>query len=178
MEKTTYKYLSYASLGVLAFALYKLYQFNKTAPETTSSFNGNDDEQISFILTNNTPKTQTAYLFNGYTDQSNPSVGVNGNLDFFNRELVNQPKKVSKIEFRAMGNTNQAETPFVINCKDANGNANTTQYIPLVDANQYQGNITSVNMNNLLLNGECYMEYTMNPSSIVNIVVYYTELNN
>lgn len=178
--KQTYKYLSYASLGLLGFALYKLYKETKKPTEAKSGFSGVSDEQIMFMLTNNTKTPQTAYLFNGYNNQNNPNVGVVGNLAFFNRELTNQPKVVKKIEFRAMGAsaTNQAEAPFKMNCLDANGNSVTNQYLPMVSPNQYQGGITSVDMNDLILNGECYMEYTVNPNSRVNVVVYYNEQNN
>lgn len=71
---------------------------------------------------------------------------------------------------------NQAEAPFKIICKDASGNASTTQYLPLVAATQYQSNITSVKFKNLILDGVCLMKYTMYPNAEVSIIVYYEDI--
>lgn len=71
---------------------------------------------------------------------------------------------------------NQAEAPFKIVCKDASGNANTTQYLPLVAATQYQRNITSIKFKELVLDGVCLMKYTMYPNSEVSIIVYYEDI--
>ena len=71
---------------------------------------------------------------------------------------------------------NQAEAPFKIVCKDASGNANTTQYLPLVSATQYQRNITSIKFKELVLDGICLMKYTMYPNAEVSIIVYYEDI--
>jgi len=60
-----------------------------------------------------------------------------------------------------------------MNCKDANGNASIQQFIPLISSSQFQKGITSVDMGGMVLDGECFMEYTMYPNSKVAIVVYY-----
>ncbi|MHA1988282.1 MAG: hypothetical protein ACW98D_16725 [Promethearchaeota archaeon] len=71
---------------------------------------------------------------------------------------------------------NQAEAPFKMTCADADGNSSSTQYTPLISANQYQGGITSVDFNGKILDGECYMQYTMFPKSKVAIVLYYEDM--
>jgi len=245
MNSKNYKILSYISLGLGVFSLYKLWKTTKTTTEQTSNFLGDGEQKIVFTLTNNTNQNQVQYLFDSYSEQNNPNVGVVGNLKFFNRELLNNPKKVSRIEFRAINNSsfssvdgdasvtpppsvpisperpmpvrgftglstpiaptpatptpvapapvvtpvsnpipspitqpsspvnNQAEAPFKMNCKDANGNASVQQFIPLISSSQFQKGITSVDMGGMVLDGECYMEYTMYPNSKVAIVVYY-----
>jgi len=245
MNSKNYKILSYLSLGLGVFSLYKLWKTTKTNTEQTSSFLGDGEQNIVFTLTNNTNQNQVQYLFDSYSEQNNPNVGVVGKLKFFNRELLNNPKKVSRIEFRAINNSgfsgadgdasvtpppsvpisperpmpvrgfttsstpiaptpatptpvapapvvtpvsnpipspitqpsspvnNQAEAPFKMNCKDANGNASVQQFIPLISSTQFQKGITSVDMGGMVLNGECFMEYTMYPNSKVAIVVYY-----
>lgn len=245
MNSKNYKILSYISLGLGVFSLYKLWKTTKTTTEQTSNFLGDGEQKIVFTLTNNTNQNQVQYLFDSYSEQNNPSVGVVGKLKFFNRELLNNPKKVSRIEFRAINNSgfsgadgdasvtpppsvpisperpmpvrgftasstpiaptpatpnpitptpvvapvsspspspiaqpsspqyNQAEAPFKMNCKDANGNASVQQFIPLTSSTQFQKGIASVDMAGMVLDGECYMEYTMYPNSKVAIVVYY-----
>jgi hypothetical protein len=71
---------------------------------------------------------------------------------------------------------NQAEAPFKMICADASGNSSTQQYTPLISANQFQGGITSVKFNGKILDGECYMAYTMFPKSKVTMVIYYKDL--
>ena len=71
---------------------------------------------------------------------------------------------------------NQAEAPFKIVCRDASGNANVQQYVPMVSATQFQSNITSVNFKDLVLDGICLMKYTMYPNSSVSIIVYYEDI--
>jgi len=71
---------------------------------------------------------------------------------------------------------NQAEAPFKMNCADASGDSSSKQYIPLISANQYQGGITSVKFDGKILDGGCYMAYTMLPKSKVAIVLYYEDI--
>lgn len=71
---------------------------------------------------------------------------------------------------------NQAEAPFKIVCRDASGNANVQQYVPMVSATQFQSNITSVNFKDLVLDGICLMKYTMYPNAEVSIIVYYEDI--
>lgn len=70
---------------------------------------------------------------------------------------------------------NQAEAPFKMNCLDASGNSSQQQFIPLISSRQYQKGITTVKMNGTILDGGCFMEYTMFPNSKVSIVVYYED---
>jgi hypothetical protein len=72
---------------------------------------------------------------------------------------------------------NQAEAPFKMTCKDASGDSSTKQYTPLISSQQYQGGITSVDFRGTILDGECYMQYTMFPNSKVAIVLYYEDID-
>lgn len=215
ISKETYNILSLASLGVFIYAIGKLLFNGKTSPEQKSNFNGADTQKIVFTLTNNTSEKQTQYLFDSLSGQTNNAVGVTSNLSFFNRELSNKPKVVSKIEFINIGSSsfngysnidestalsptpipvtpikessetitpitpivsngyNQAEAPFKMVCKDASGDASEKQYIPMVSSAQFQVGITSVDFDKMILDGTCYMAYTMYPNSKVAIIVYY-----
>jgi hypothetical protein len=62
-----------------------------------------------------------------------------------------------------------------MNCKDANGNASLQQFIPMTSSTQFQSGITSVDMDGQVLDGECFMEYTMYPNTKVSIVLYYKD---
>jgi len=75
----------------------------------------------------------------------------------------------------AVSKYNQSEAPFKMNCKDASGDAKTKQYIPLESSMQFQKGITTVKMDGQILDGTCYMKYTMFPNSKVAIVVYYED---
>jgi len=239
-QKILFDALGIVSLVGFAYAGYQIYKLvSDKKSERKSSFIGGNKKTIRFVLTNNTGQTQTEYLFDSRSGQNNPNVSISPNMDIFNRELSNSPKKVSKIEFRNIGSgfsgidaatpeegsgdievseggslgsspadtvpsspvtppivdppappvaptdgaapapvssgLNQAEAPFKMNCKDAAGSAAQTQYIPMISATQFQKGITSVNMGGVILDGECFMEYTMYPNSKIAIVVYYED---
>lgn len=233
-QKILFDALGLVSLVGFAYAGYQIYKLvSDKKSEQKSSFIGGNKKTIRFVLTNNTGQTQTEYLFDSRSGQNNPNVSISPNMDIFNRELSNSPKKVSKIEFRNIGSGfsgidaatpeegsgdvesseggsvgtspadsapttpvtpptvdpsappvatttmstgyNQAEAPFKMNCKDASGSAAQTQYIPMISSTQFQKGITSVNMGGVILDGECFMEYTMYPNSKIAIVVYYED---
>ena len=224
-QKILFDIMGLASVVGLGFASYQIYKLLKKPKSEggSSSFMGNGKKQIVFTLTNNTNQMQTVYLFDSRSGQNNPNVGVTSNLALFNAELSNDPKSVSKIEFRDIGSSsfsnveadvpvdetipssggvalvvpvvspivtppsgvaipvvatpkyNQAEAPFKMNCKDASGNASQQQYTPLISSTQFQAGITTVDMGEAILDGECYMEYTMYPNSKLAIVVYYQD---
>lgn len=241
-KKSIYNTLSLVSLAVLGYSGWKLFKLFKNGNvEQQSNFGGENYKQIVFTLTNNTNQNQVQYLFDSYSNQNNPNVGVVGNLSFFNRELLNKPKKLYRVEFRNIGLSNfsnftptpstpvthptpltpsvpisprgsghastpippvapilapplvtpppvapiltplttpaynQAEAPFKMNCKDANGNASLQQFIPMISTTQFQKGITSVDMGGRVLDGECFMEYTMYPNSKVAIVLFYED---
>lgn len=234
-QKILFDALGIVSLVGFAFAGYQIYKLvSDKKSEQKSSFLGKK-KTIRFVLTNNTNQNQTEYLFDSRSGQNNPNVGISPNMEVFNRELSNSPKKVLKIEFRNVGSSgfsmvegaveppkpnapvipapvvpkaapvapvipapvvpapapaapadmvvpdpipsgfNQSEAPFRMNCKDASGNAAQTQYIPMISSTQFQKGITSVNMDGVILDGECFMEYTMYPNSKVAIIVHYED---
>lgn len=76
----------------------------------------------------------------------------------------------------AGGGRNQAEAPFKMVCADASGDSSTRQYIPLISAQQFQAGIATVNFRGEILDGECYMVYTMYPHSKVTIILYYEDM--
>jgi len=183
-NKILHHLLGLVSLGTFGYASYKLFQLykkdkNNKKGEQKSSADGL--KTTTFTLTNNTSQNQTQYLFDSRSGQNNSNVGILPSMGFFDRELSNKPKKLMKIEFRKIDNPivskyNQAEAPFKMICKDASGNSSTQQYTPLISSNQYQGGITSVNFGGKILDGECYMAYTMFPKSKVALVLYYEDM--
>lgn len=108
LTNTLLTLLGVASFSFCGFQLIRLANFNnqKKEEEEKSDFSGSDKnlKTITFKLKNNTDSTQVEYLFDAIRGQDNPDVSVSGNLQFFNRELTNIPKKVKKIEFRGKSN--------------------------------------------------------------------------
>jgi hypothetical protein len=141
--------------------------------EEKSSFSG--DKTIVFNFNNPTGTTKTAILFNsrGTPQGAASGIGIPSNLEFFNRQLQTQPVKVKSMEIRAMGNNAQASQQFVINCKDASGNARQRVVTPLISPQQFQTGMTGVSFNDLYLDGECVMNYPLLANSNVAIVLYY-----
>src|ERR1035437_3745865 len=167
-----------ASVGVLV-----VYDIFKTpAPvkaekkaEEKSGFDGTESKIIQFTLTNNTGSEQRFPLFKSIGGGVNPNVGINPSMSFFNQTLAREPKLVKAMEFRSINPNGQAQVTKLISkvCKDANGEESKTNYFPMVSVNQYQGNITVVQPDNLILDGECYLEYTLNPNTIVSLTMVY-----
>jgi len=176
-EKLLFDLLGLASVCGFVFAgynLYKLYRKPKEGGETSSA----DGVKTTSFVTNGTGINQTQYLFDNLSNQSNADVTISPSIGFFNRELGNKPKKLIKLEFRNVGNiaTNQQEAPFQMSCNDASGQASSTPYTPMVAINQFQAGMTSVDFGDKILDGSCYMAYTMYPNSKVMIVVHYIDM--
>lgn len=210
---------SIVGVGWGSYQLIKLVREEKA--EKKSNVSGVGLKNITLTLTNNTNSNQTAYLFDSRGGRNNPNVGISSNINLFNQELSNKPKKLSKIEFRTIGNSgfsgvdgatpppppavpaapvapavapvpvapvvppidpattssklNQSEAPFQLICLDASGNESVRQYTPMITAQQYQKGITSVNMDGTILDGECFVKYTMYPKSKIAIVLFYQD---
>lgn len=167
-----------ASVGVLV-----VYDIFKTSTpvkiekkaEEKSGFDGTESKIVQFTLTNNTGSEQRFPLFKSIGGGVNPNVGIMPSMSFFNQTLAREPKLVKAMEFRSINPNGQAQVTKLISkvCKDASGEESKTNYFPMVSVNQYQGNITVVQPDNLILDGECYLEYTLNPNTIVSLTMVY-----
>ncbi len=189
-EKLIHQFLGVASVVGLFFAAWQIGKLVKeySKPQKKSNFSGDNElKTIEFTITNNTNQTQVEYLFDSRSRQDNPNVTVDGNLQEFNQELSNTPKLVKKIQFRSISNAptvlsasptknyKQAEAPLQLVCKTADGKETINSYRPLMSEMQVQKGITSLIMNDYLLDGECFMKYTMYPNSSMTMIVYYIE---
>lgn len=142
--------------------------------EKTSNFIGSPyGQKIQFTMMNNTKTTQVVTLFNAYVNIPNPSVGITPSITEFNRTLLNEPKKINSIEIRAMNNSAQAQTIITKICKDASGNAEQENYYPMISAYQVNQGMTTVQPQNLILDGVCYLKYAIAPSTTVTMVLDY-----
>jgi hypothetical protein len=151
-----------------------LFKPKKGAGEKHSGFLGSPfGKRVMFTLTNNTDKMQVVPLFNSYSSVQNPNVGIMPSISEFNRTLLNEPKIVKMIEIKAQGSTAQAQKPIQIYCKDASGEFQSSYLYPLVSAYQKALDMTTVHPPNLILSGECYMNYTVNPKQTVVIILHY-----
>jgi hypothetical protein len=131
-----------------------------------------------FTITNNSRVSpQTISLFNIYKlNQNNNDVSIKPSMKFFNTTLLNDPKKVKSIKIIVnKSDFAQSQATEVITkvCKDASGNSSTENYYPMVDVNQFQGNITEVKPQNLILDGICYLDYTIQPNTTVTMIIEY-----
>ena len=88
------------------------------------------------------------------------------------------PAPTPSISTPPSSNIAQVNQPFQIVCLDASGNETTRTITPLTSAMQYQGGITSVSFKDVILDGECWVKYTMLPDSKVAVAVYYEKLPN
>lgn len=130
-----------------------------------------------FTITNKGKVSQTISLFNIYKlNQNHNEISINPSMKFFNTTLLNDPKKVLSIKIR-VNNSPYAQTQAteVITkvCKDATGNSSTENYYPMVSVNQFQGNMTEVNPEDLILDGICYLDYTIQPETTVTMIIEY-----
>jgi hypothetical protein len=171
MEKKDWIILG--GLAGIGFLYWKLVSGKKII-DKKSSFNGSVfGQRVMFTLSNTTNETQVVPLFNSYSNIQNSKVNITPSISEFNRTLLNEPKKVTMIEVRASGNQKQAQEPISIQCKDASGEFKGTNLYPFVSPFQKALDMTSVQPNNLILNGQCYINYTIFPSQTVVIIVHY-----
>ena len=147
---------------------------NNTLKSTSSSFNGSAfGQRVMFTLTNKTSQTQVVPLFNSYSNIQNPNVEISPSISEFNRSLLNEPKKVTMIEIRASGNQKQAEKPIKTQCKDASGEYKGAFMYPMISPSQKALDMTSIQPNNLIISGKCYLDYTLDPSQTVVLIFHY-----
>ena len=164
------------AVGVACAGIYIVYRLIKKGDEQKSDVSGKPTQRTVFTLTNNTNKPQMAYLFNTYSSKSNPNVGITPSPSFFNQTLLDKPKQLEVLEFRARGNSSQSEAPFRFVCKDSKGNENIKSYSPMMSTQQFQKGMTGISFDDMKLDGACSMQYTVLPKSRVAIVVYYKKL--
>ena len=167
------KLIIIGSLAGIVFLYWKLISGKKII-DKKSSFNGSAfGQRVMFTLSNTTNETQVVPLFNSYSNIQNPKVNITPSISEFNRTLLNEPKKVTMIEVRASGNQKQAEQPISVQCKDASGEFKGQNLFPFVSVYQKALDMTSVTPNNLILSGECYLNYTLLPKQTVVLIVHY-----
>jgi hypothetical protein len=130
-----------------------------------------------FTITNNGKVAQTISLFNIYKlNQNQNEISINPSMKFFNTTLLNDPKKVLSIKIlvnRSPFAQSQATEIITKVCKDASGNGSTENYYPMVNVNQFQGNMTEVTPEDLILDGICYLDYTIQPDTTVTMIIEY-----
>ncbi len=143
-----------------------------------SGINGvSSNKIVQFTLTNNTSSSQTFSLFNAWGNGTdNPNVGIMPSPQQFNQQLMNQPVRVTSFEIRGPGASMQANMPIQKMCSDSNGTSATESYIPMMSAFQPQGGIITVQPANLILDGGCFLTYTMNPNTTVIFMMRYDQL--
>lgn len=167
------KLLIIGGLAGIGFLYWKLISGKKIL-DKKSSFNGSPfGQRVMFTLSNTTNESQSVPLFNSYSNIQNPKVNITPSISEFNRTLLNEPKKVTMIEVRASGNQKQAEQPISVQCKDASGEFKGQNLYPFVSVYQKALDMTSVSPNNLILSGECYLNYTLFPKQTVVLIVHY-----
>lgn len=169
---------------VVGISLLIRYAAKKRKPVTENKSNLVDDmldkmgKPINqFTITNKSKVAQTISLFNIYKlNNDYKEVSIKPSMKFFNTTLLNDPKKVTSIKIIVnKSDYAQSQATEVITkvCKDASGNSITENYYPMVSINQYQGNMTEVKPQNLILDGICYLDYTIQPDTTVTMIIEY-----
>lgn len=138
-------------------------------------------QQVQFTIKNDNDIPKKITLFDAFNNIDNlnslTGISINPSMNFFNNTLLNSPKKIDKITVNASGVNAQSQATQIITkiCKDASGNSNNQNYIPIVSPSQFQGAITSVKPEDLILDGTCILDYTMLPKSSVTLILDYIE---
>lgn len=171
--------ISLAVSAAIVYFLYKKHNRNKSFSSQPDSGNS----EVSFILTNNTPVQQVVTLFNAYSTQINPAVGIQANPDiqFFNASLAQEPKRVNYIQISSTSKNqkipqaiqSQITKPLTVVCTDANGNETRHPISSAPSPYQAQGN-ASIIKPDLILDGKCKIEYTIDPLTTVNMIMNYS----
>lgn len=161
-------------VGIVAVGLVFRWLLKPSKTEKKSSFLGSPfGKRVMFTLTNPTDQVQVVPLFNAYSNTQNPKVGIMPSISEFNRTLAGEPKIIKMIEVRATGNQAQAQKPIQIYCKDASGEMKSTNLFPMVSVYQKALDMTSVQPQNFVIDGQCYLNYTLDPKQTVVLIFHY-----
>ncbi|MBK7362991.1 MAG: hypothetical protein IPJ01_11905 [Micavibrio sp.] len=181
MEKKTKNILLIggAILGTaLLYLAYKKYKGEKKSNLVDEMLENFGKPISQFTLTNNTSTPQSIILFDAFNN-INPSsspIIVSPSMSFFNNTLLSEPKKIKRIQIRVnSGSFAQAQATQLITktCKDASGNSATENYMPMISTTQYQGGMTEIEPDDLVLDGTCTLNYTVQPNTTVTLIFDY-----
>ena len=143
-------------------------------PEQKSGFLGSPfGKRVMFTLTNSTKDAQVVPLFNSFSNIQNPNVGISPSISEFNRSLSGEPKILKLIEISSPNNKTQVQKPIQVYCKDASGEIKSSNLYPMVSSYQVATDMTSVQPQNLVLDGGCYINYTVDPGQTVVLTFHY-----
>jgi hypothetical protein len=173
----------YGAIAVAALFVTGLIIYRKNKKELQSNLvddmldNFGKPSLTQFVFTNSSSNPQSITLFDSYNTGAGRAM-KNSNLDFFNKTLLNEPKKVKSINITANGTNAASQINQMITkvCKDASGNSSTENYVPMISTMQVQANMTSVQPDNLVLDGECFLDYVVQPKTTVIINLDYDTL--
>lgn len=184
MDKNTKNILILGAIALGSFIMFRLLKKSKSVEEPKSNLV--DDMLAKFgtgnltqvTLKNKTAKSQAVKLFNAYSIASssigNTEVQASPNMEFFNKTLLNEPKKLSKVKVLVNqgGGGFQSTQPMTFVCKDANGDMASQTMIPMISSGQFQANVTEIQPN-VILNGECTLNYEIQPQTVVTLILEY-----
>lgn len=182
MDKNTKNILILGGIAFLGYIAYKFLRKPKSTEEPKSNlvddllskFGSGNVTQIS--IRNKTAITQKLKLFDAYSlsASSNIELQINPNLSYFNKTLLNEPKKLKKIKILVNqgGGGIQATEPMTFVCKDSNGDMASRTLIPMISSTQFQANVTEV-YPDVVLNGECVANYQIQPMTTVTLILEY-----
>jgi hypothetical protein len=173
----------YGAIAVAALFVTGLIIYRKNKKELQSNLvddmldNFGKPSLTQFVFKNDTASPKPITLFDAYNTGSAKGMG-NSNLAFFNKTLLNEPKRVKSINITANGTNAASQINQIMTkvCKDASGNASTENYVPMISTMQVQANMTSIQPNNLVLDGECFLDYVVQPKTTVIINLDYDTL--
>lgn len=177
MSQKKNELLSALKIGaIIGISVYLVKRIIDNQLEKKSNFLGSPlGKVVSFTITNTSNSTENVTLFNSYqTAFSNPKISITPSISEFNRFIATEPKKVTSIEIRTQHNQ-QANAPITVMCKDASGLMNSSYLYPLISAFQSQKGITTVQPQNLVLDGTCYLVYPVGANQTVTLLLRYDE---
>jgi len=184
MEKKTRNILIGGAILAGLYLLYRKYKGEKKSNLVDEMLENFGKPIAQFTITNVSPVTQNVTLFDAYnnihypygtTNDGTSSVLINPSLSFFNQTLLNDPKKVNKIKIMVNSGAGQIQASQYITktCKDASGNMASQNYFPIISSGQYQGNMTEIKFDDLILDGECVLNYQVQANTSVTFIIDY-----
>lgn len=184
MENKTKIILGLTAAAGIGYLIYKKIKNNNSRNKSASFVNATgsaNQDEVQFILTNNTPQPQTVTLFDASGGQMNNSVSISSpvlpSIDFFNKSLTQEPKSLN---YMYINSNNKGQTTKVITkkCRDANGNVIQSVLTPTISPMQAQSNVVTINTSGVILDGKCFFEYQLEPNSSVTWTLNYSTHKN
>lgn len=158
--------------GAIAISSIYYFMFLKgKKEEQKSSFVDSDfGKKVKFKICNNTDENQVVPIFKSSDNIQNPNVDLFPTMNEFNRNLKKENKKIRGVEVFPIDNTLlKSISKEITNVL----NGTKTNLKPTFESNKKDNEFILFEPENLKIDGENHMEYTMKPKTTIEIMFHY-----